>query len=1477
MPDPARPNPFPGLRPYTAEQADMFFGRDAQIAELRRKLELHRFIAVVGRSGDGKSSLVKAGLIPILAQEAGTEGAPVWTIEEMRPQGAPIAQLAACLDRVIVGAHGAMADIPAEARLDRIRAALYRSSRGISKLMTPALGGRRLFLLVDQFEELFRFDRRDAHPEDFEQAATFVDLILTAARQPSPPIHVVLTMRSDFLGDCPRFRNLPEAINDSQFLVPRLTRNERREAIVGPIEASGGTVEPALVQRLLNDAGDAPDMLPVLQHAMMRTWESAVERCEGGPLELTLGDYEGAGQMRKALSGHADSIYARLDAVEQTAARKLFKALIDVDEEGRVVRRSPAPRLSELARVTGADIAMLTHIVDAFRAPGNCMLMPEASQALTPDTIIDISHEAIIRRWDRVAEWVEEEERDARIWRSLVDSVGTGATELPEETAKARLRWWADVHPSEVWAERYGGKYKRISELLDSSMAAVKRQRRRKWYQWATLVVATVATLATVYIEQQRRVQEAEADYAQQAEQLAREAQLLAEENAKEEIRLRAEAEKARRAAEGAEQQALEFALKEGELRVAAEEARRIAEESLKREGEARLAAEQALEAERKAIAEREEAEKLARSETARYLASRMRDLTATGDTRQALQLARALFEPDAPYPILPETEAAIYGALSTPYWHTAVPDGPEAMTRTTEALDLLPEMTISAHFLPGSRDIVASYGDATIRVLDGTTGEELRRFDLGSGLSAVADVSNDGSRMLVVSQPGSARIQDLQSGKVLVTLGASDGLSLNSTFSLDGSRVLLATENGQRLYDAETGEEVMDVTSELGWVLDVDISPSGQYLAMATEASAVVILDIDTGEEDILEAHDGWVGSVAFSPDGTRLATASQDDGQLIVWDWASGNVALRPEQGDIEVSTLAYSPDGRHLAGASNDGEFAVWEAATGKLVFEDVLWTEGGRGYDSRLDFSDDGILMAASPWEISLWDPESGEVVGEIRPAPQPVLDAAIVDGGDEIVMVAEDGTVTLTSLDFGTPIIGGGAVGPREAPRSFAVRKNTSGIHALLGYADGTIRISEGLEDGIAAFRRQVRQVESPVTALAVTDDGKRLIAGYESGELSTVQLDGKDLAAQSVVQLGWEGVTALELDAFGSFFYSGRSNGDVLNHDIERVFRPPEDTDPAESTYVFQQGGGSPVTAIATSPDGLSVTVADAEGSVTWQSNSEVGSAMAAEFLESPVERMIYSPDGRHRAMASQDGGVVVIDDQFNVHTAVPPGANEVVALAFGEAMTELLVVDREHRLTRVRAQPEIAGEFAISGKGAVSWMPETYGQRQPVEKGAEWSAETESYRIVLENTRGGDRLSLRWKSSGDVAATLQMGLGTTIASSEAVGLVAESPDGSLVAIDGSSWISIWRMPEEAGRALTSPIARIPYDQPTQGIAFSPDGTSLAVSHGSSVRVWPVFATARDLDARLDRLNLSELDDIERCELRLLSEIECLR
>src|SRR5262249_35628151 len=278
-----------------------------------------------------------------------------------------------------------------------IEATLRRSALGLVEATRQARmpANENLLVVVDQFEEIFRFRRMSKREGPEDEAAAFIKLLLEASRALTLPIYIMLTMRSDFLGDCAQFRDLPEAINDGQFLIPRMTRDQRRQAIEGPVAVGGATMTPRLVQRLLNDVGDNPDQLPILQHALMRTWENW--RANGAPA-LDLPHYDAIGGMAEALSQHADEVFGTLpDDRSRTVAEKLFRALTDTSTDPRGLPR-PTP-LEDLCAATSATEAEVRTVIEAFRQPGSSFLIPPVGTELRVDSVVDISHQSFIPLW----------------------------------------------------------------------------------------------------------------------------------------------------------------------------------------------------------------------------------------------------------------------------------------------------------------------------------------------------------------------------------------------------------------------------------------------------------------------------------------------------------------------------------------------------------------------------------------------------------------------------------------------------------------------------------------------------------------------------------------------------------------------------------------------------------------------------------------------------------------------------------------------------------------------------------------------------------------------------------------------------------------------------------------------------------------------------------------------------------------------
>ena len=297
-------NPFPGLRPFKPDESTLFFGRDEEIGDALDRLMRQKLLAVVGVSGCGKSSLVTAGMVPTL--EMGLAGDPrqQWRIEILRPGDGPLRELERCL-----GFGGG----PLAQRTYALREAV--------KTNLPA--DQNLLLVVDQFEEIFPF--RDRRREGGgNEADLFISYLLSATQELAARVYIILTMRSDYLGECAKFHGLPEALNDGQYLVPRMTRSQLQEAIEKPLEAIVGTdgeavqFHPGLVQKLLNDCDEEPDNLPLLQHLLRRLFEQWQK--QGAQGQITPAMAQEVGELSNALNQDAEKVFQALSSEQQRIA-----------------------------------------------------------------------------------------------------------------------------------------------------------------------------------------------------------------------------------------------------------------------------------------------------------------------------------------------------------------------------------------------------------------------------------------------------------------------------------------------------------------------------------------------------------------------------------------------------------------------------------------------------------------------------------------------------------------------------------------------------------------------------------------------------------------------------------------------------------------------------------------------------------------------------------------------------------------------------------------------------------------------------------------------------------------------------------------------------------------------------------------------------------------------------------------------------
>ena len=469
-------NPFPGLRPFQFDENFLFFGREEQVTQLLQRLGDSRFLAVVGASGSGKSSLVRAGLLPELHGGTMTSTSIAWELAIMRPGGDPLTNLAESL--VESGLFGE----ENEENILQTRTTLSRSGLGLIEAYKQSSidKGANLLLLVDQFEEIFRF--RQSGNKASQEASHFIQLLLETTRQSDVPVFIILTMRSDFLGDCAEFKGLAEAVNEGEYLIPRLNRKQRARAIEGPVKVGGAEISPRLKQQLLNDIGDDPDQLPILQHALMRMWDYWENNSDKNQA-LDLEHYDGIGRMASALSRHADEVYQQLpDEEHRLLCMKLFKAITEKQSDGRGIRR-PLP-FGEIDEITGHQREKMLTVIDAYRPTGRTFIMPGETVKIHDQVIIDISHESLMRVWVRLEQWVSEESDSTRIYTRLCETAElhnrSEAGFYRDPDLKIALSWRESNKPNSNWGARINNYFDLAMRFLDESKEDFEAEQRAK-------------------------------------------------------------------------------------------------------------------------------------------------------------------------------------------------------------------------------------------------------------------------------------------------------------------------------------------------------------------------------------------------------------------------------------------------------------------------------------------------------------------------------------------------------------------------------------------------------------------------------------------------------------------------------------------------------------------------------------------------------------------------------------------------------------------------------------------------------------------------------------------------------------------------------------------------------------------------------------------------------------------------------------
>ena len=985
-------NPFPGLRPFTIDEAHLFFGREGQVDEILAKLHQHHCVTVMGYSGSGKSSLMYCGVVPVLMGGLLTTTSSSWQVISSRPGSAPIENLANALIAHLLDRGRILA---ADAHIHRaILLSILRSgTNGLVEVARylQSQQGENIFLLVDQFEELFRY-RDPADDQSVNESTAYVNMLLAAVHQREVPFYLSLNMRSDFIGDCAAFAGLTQMINESNYLVPQMTRDEKKLAIQGPIAVAGGQVSDRLIKRLLVDLGDNQDQLPILQHALMRTWDYWVSnREENEPIDIR--HYNAIGKIGQALSQHANEAFDELSQREKEIAEVLFKTVTEKNLENQGLRRPGKIKLiAELAEASEREVIQ---VVEHFRKPGRSFLMPGTQVALTGDSVVEVSHESFMRIWNRLSGWVEEEFESAQMYKRLSDAAAmyqigkTGLWRPPD--LQLALNWQKKQRPTRTWAQRYNEAFERAIVFLDTSRityeAELKNQEmlQRRLLQRArvvNIVLGAFLILAvglffyalTQRFEAEKRTQEAQANEkaAKQSREEAVKSAALAETRAKQ---LEIETERTNQS-----NKKLQIALDSmRRLKNLAQEALKVAEQqTIFAEGQTVKANEARIRADSlKALALKnlESANRLYYLQVAQTIAGRSeniddKDLAGTLAMQGYLfhtQFEGKKYDPyifRGLYYALTKLSGLNYNALKTPGNYRNLMFALAVSKKNNEffttgndgrifrgGMSAIQEKEFAATpnrnrvlaLSPDENYLAVASDSASIQLFDVRTGN----FQSIKGHQRfVNDIEflPDGKSFVSVSGDFTLRMNDVASGKSAQFLVLPFELK-SIDLAADGKQLFGASPKGKLvMINLETREVKVLVDEAPNRVLSIAVHPSKKMIAYGIEnisdkgiiqKGTVKLLDLSTLKTRDLTGHKSGIADLEFSADGQLLASAGLDR-KLQMW------VVEHPEDLPIVMDNnngniwdVAFTADSKFLLASCNSGEIRVWPTDSRSLA--------------------------------------------------------------------------------------------------------------------------------------------------------------------------------------------------------------------------------------------------------------------------------------------------------------------------------------------------------------------------------------------------------------------------------------------------------------------------------------------------------------------------------------------------------------
>lgn len=941
-------NPFPGLRPFKIEESHLFFGREGQSDEVLLKLSKSRFVGVIGPSGSGKSSFIYCGVLPILYGGFLTDASPNWEVVVTRPGAGPIDNLA---ESLLKNNKEYLDADPEEKKIKRtIFSTLLRSSSlGLVEAVEQSRrsGDVNYLILVDQFEELFRF-KDSTDPNSVNETLAFVNLLIEAINYPDSPIYVAITMRSDFIGDCAQFPELTRKINDSHYLIPQLTRDQKRRAIEGPVAVGGAKITPRLVQQLLNDLGDNPDQLPILQHALMRTWSYWSLYRDYEEEQVDLKHYEAIGTMAEALSMHANEAFDELTDDQKRICEVLFKAITEKRGENFGIRRPT--RLNEIAAIADCSEEEIIEVIEKFREPGRSLLTPAFGTPMTSKSMIDISHESLMRIWVRLKNWVDDEAEAVQMYIRLAEAasmyqVGKAGLWRPPDLQLA-LNWQAKHKPTLIWGQRYHPAFERTLVFLEYSKKEFETEQRIKELEQkrklqrarrTALVLATATVISLLFLifafvqmleaERQENLAKENLARAVESEKEAQKQKDLAVEQKRQADIARDAADEARKDAE-----AQKIIAQENELKAKQQEAeaQRQKGRAIKNEETAKLNEALAKKNEEAALKAEADSKRKRYIAQAKAMALKSKDLTSEGELESLLAQQAYLFNTEYQGE---QYDNDIYNGLLQ-----ALRTNDHPLTRS-----------LIGHELGAARAMVTLAKDDNI-YSGGSDGKIIKwRHVNGQWPAEILvdrinnpdyqvyslDVSPDESTLVAAGlytaneQNNFINVYDLKNMATPKKVYGFSNSVENVHFTPDGKGIY-ARDNGGRSIKYSDFNTVKEVVKPPVKINSIDLSADGKKLAGAGENGVLYIWDVTRNfavtEIPLRTTANTHLTAVCWHPHSGQLITGDTDGLVRIVSTVSNAVVRNLPgHEGPIEQ--IKYNHAASFFASASKDKSVRLW----------------------------------------------------------------------------------------------------------------------------------------------------------------------------------------------------------------------------------------------------------------------------------------------------------------------------------------------------------------------------------------------------------------------------------------------------------------------------------------------------------------------------------------------------------------------